>query len=750
MLLSKVHARQRVVCGCILTMLLLGACTSPEAARRWHEFTGMGDSAVAMPPPEQETPTTVEAGVAERGAGLEPVGGPALEPRDQGGSALVVPEIFPGSGETVQLGVVDSSQTPEELTDEAEVTLNFVNADIRQVIDAVLGETLNLPYVVDPRVQGKITLRTTGPMSRHNVLGVLEQALVLNAAALVFTDGIYKIVPAEAGVQSPNMLGHVRLDRGFGLYIIPLRFTNATAMEELVKTFVAPGRSLRADPQHNVLTFVGAGSEAQDLADLVATFDVDRMQGKSFGLYPLNHVSPQTLIEELDRVFSQNSKTPEKALVEFVPIQHLNALLAISSNATRLEQVKAWVARLDRGVAGKKRQLYIYYVQNGRAAELANVLGQVLGVKVVTAAKVDDAPELAPGLTPTTIQSGASSGYDASLDASGVSQDSETTTEQDAALRAIDEAAGLPASEAIQHDTNDGASDKPLQIVASERNNALVVYASAEEYATIEAALSKLDIVPLQVLIEATIAEVTLNDTLRYGIEWYFNQGQSEVTLSTLVSGAVASAFPGFSYVLNMTDAHAVLNALSRVTDVKVVSAPQLMVLDNEKATLKVGDQVPIVKKTAVSITDPDAPVVNEVEYRDTGVILSIVPRVNASGLVVLDVLQEVSDVTATTSSGIDSPTIQQRRIASTVAVNSGETVALGGLIRDTKTISNSGVPLLKDIPVLGNLFGSTSDEMRRTELLVLIKPRVISNRSDARIVTEYLRGRLTPGLPTP
>jgi general secretion pathway protein D len=289
----------------------------------------------------------------------------------------------------------------------------------------------------------------------------------------------------------------------------------------------------------------------------------------------------------------------------------------------------------------------------------------------------------------------------------------------------------------------EGGTQNGVRIVADVRNNALVVFATPAEYATINSALDKLDIVPLQVMIEATIAEVTLNDTLKYGVEWFFKTGDNSFSFSRLATGAINAAFPGFSYLFAGDDARVAINLLATVTDVKVISSPQLMVLDNEAARLQVGDQVPIVTRTAVSVDDPGAPVTSEIEYRDTGVILDIIPRVNAGGLVVLDIVQEVSDVATTTSSNIDSPTIQQRQIASTVAINSGETVALGGLIRDTNDNSENGIPVLMEIPVLGNLFKTTSDSVRRTELLVLLTPRVIRDRQDARTVTDDLRKRL-------
>ena len=291
-------------------------------------------------------------------------------------------------------------------------------------------------------------------------------------------------------------------------------------------------------------------------------------------------------------------------------------------------------------------------------------------------------------------------------------------------------------------DANGGATDQ-LRIVSDVRNNALIIYANPKEYELIDQAMQRLDVVPLQVLIEATIAEVTLNNQLQYGLQWFFNSGDSSFAFSTLASGAVSSVFPGFNYVLNATSAKVVLSALTQITQVKVVSSPELLVLDNGTAHLEVGDQVPIVTQSAVSVISPGAPVVNSVDYRDTGVILNITPRVSSSGLVLLDIDQEVSDVVKTESSTIDSPTIQQRRIQSSVAVNTGETIALGGLIKDHSENSVTGVPVLSNIPILGNLFKTTNNEHDRTELLVLLSPKVIKNTSDARLATSELRQRL-------
>ncbi len=282
-----------------------------------------------------------------------------------------------------------------------------------------------------------------------------------------------------------------------------------------------------------------------------------------------------------------------------------------------------------------------------------------------------------------------------------------------------------------------------IHITADEVNNALVILAAPREYAVIEAALRQLDTVPLQVLLEAAVAEVTLTNQLSYGVQYFLQKGRNQAFLTESTSSAIAADLPGFAYVFSGNAIRTILSALEQVTTVNVVSAPQLLVLNNQTATLQVGDQVPIATQSAVSVAVPGAPVVNSIEFRDTGVILKVTPRVNEGGLVLMDISQEVSDVSQTTTSTLNSPTIQQRKIKSTVAVQDGETIALGGLIKDSRTHSRNGIPLLQDIPIVGGLFGVTSDEVMRTELLVLITPRVVESLQKARAVTEELRSKL-------
>jgi len=284
-----------------------------------------------------------------------------------------------------------------------------------------------------------------------------------------------------------------------------------------------------------------------------------------------------------------------------------------------------------------------------------------------------------------------------------------------------------------------------LSITADETNNALAILATPQQYGTIEQALRKLDAAPLQVLLEAAIAEVTLTNDTKYGVQYFYQPNSAnQIVLSDSGASSIAQSFPGFSYMFsNGNNIKVILDAIATVTHVEVVSSPEVMVLNNQTANLQVGDRIPIITQQAVSTVSGDAPIVNSVEYEDTGVILKVTPRVNRGGMVMLDISQEVSEVASATTSGIQSPTIQERKISSSVAVQDNETIVLGGLISDTHSTTKSGIPYLQDVPLLGNLFRDTGINKDRTELMVLITPHVVDDIRKARKVTDELRHRL-------
>ena len=656
------------------------------------------------------------AGVLDAGAG---------RPRD----ALVVPEYYYGAGHVV----AEPLGRPGVTTDEAGdmVSLNFIETGILEVVDVVLGKTLGLNYVIDARVQGMVTARTSKPIPRSTVLPVLENILALNGAALVESAGVYNIVPVDAVASLPKVV--VTPSRhpqrpGVGIHVIALEFASVASVREIVASQVSPGYQLAVDHARNILIYTGPAQEARSIMEMVSVLDVDALAGMSFALFPVQSTNAQDVADELEALFAEDAVGAINGAVRFLPIERLNAILAIAPRPANLRHAGEWIARLDRADAGAGKQVFVYFAKNGRAKDLTDILNQVFMGAPSEHGQAPPGSALAPGLEPVEL-----------IAPSRVTPGSDGQAEAETPEVAPAFVVGAP-SEGIRRTSGDA----DISFVADERNNAVVITATAEQFRMIEATLRRLDILPLQVLIEATIAEVRLNDGLEYGLQWAFENGDFSANSTNNPLGIVAQSFPGFNFVLDTSDVRVVLSALSEVTDVEVVSSPHLMVMDNQPARLQVGDQVPIAIQSSVSSLDPDAPIVNSVEYFDTGVILEVTPRVNAGGLVTLEILQEVSDAIPTETSGINSPTIQQRSIRSIVAVQSGETVALGGLIRERSGETVSGVPILMDIPLLGNLFKTTGQESQRTELLVLITPRVVRGPVQARAVTEELRQRLT------
>ena len=623
--------------------------------------------------------------------------------------------------------------------DSGDVTLNVVDAEIRDVVRLVLEDALGANYAIDPAVTGKITVRTSRPIPAQNVIATLGSILSINGVALVEADGLYRILPAERAASAGyrpigRSAGRLRGARS-GVQVAPLNYADAIQLSELLQPFLEGQGGIQVDAARNTLLLIGSPDQIASMNDLIDMFDVDWMRGMSFGLYPLKSVGATQLANELDQILADPSVGTLTGGVRLVPLDRLSALIVISSHPDSQKRVATWVDRLDKEGQGDGAQIYVYEVQNARATDLASVLGELFDIESTSFG--EDAL-LAPGLEPVSLGSSFSP-FDSAEGAGG--EESSAPTARERGQRDSSRFGGQSGRQTGQALT-EGRAESGTKIVADETNNALLIRATPQEYKKIEAALRELDKQPLQVLLEATIAEVSLTNELSYGVQWFFGSGESGVTLSEFGNGAVGQLFPGFSGLLSRGDVRVVLNALDSVSEVNVVSSPQLLVLDNQTAQLQVGDEVPIVTQQAEGIDTSDARVVNTVEQRQTGVILNVTPRVNANGQVVLDIDQEVSDVVQTTTSGIDSPTIAQRRISTSVVVSSDQTVVLGGLIEDDVDEINTGVPVLKDIPLVGALFGATTKVTDRKELLVMITPKVLTNPQDAIEATEELRRR--------
>jgi general secretion pathway protein D len=593
------------------------------------------------------------------------------------------------------------------------IVVKLVDVPTADAVQQILGDTLGLNYVIEGEASGSVTIQTARPVDQRSLLQMLAGALASNERVLINEGGFYRVAPASAAETASRVVAFGAnasdLRVGPGVQVVPLQYISAVEMEKILRPIASEGAIARVDTARNLLILKEDSRNIASMLEMVDLFDVDYMAGMSFAVLPVKNTSASLLVRELEQLFGATSGSPMAGVVRFIPIERLNSVLAISAKPHHLDQVQAWMAQLDRTGSMADQSFHVIALQNRPAREVAELLQKTLSTSDPVVESGFD--NVSPALTP-------------------VSTDSTTTPMSNAAVEVV-----VPAVSS--------STATPARIHADDANNSLVILSSAEEFKLLEQVITLLDVTPNQVMLEATIAEVSLSDELAFGVTWFLQEGEFGFKFSDLESGAVASLFPGFSVLAQGADGRAALNALASVTDVKVLSSPTLMVLDNRTATLQVGDQVPIVTQTAVSTTDPNAPIVNSVELRDTGVILSVTPRVNEGGRVMLDIEQEVSDVVETRTSGIDSPTIQQRKIKTTVAVDNGSTIALGGLIRDRVTDGHTKIPLLGDIPGIGHLFRSTSQRTERTELVVLITPRVVGGVDDARRVTRELTDRM-------
>ncbi len=651
-------------------------------------------------------------------------------------------QLYPGTAQFVGA----SASAPYTITDQDRVHLSLVNASIESAAKVIVSDILARNYVIDPRVKGTVTIQTTNAIAKSAMLDTFDALLRFSGAAIVGDGDLVRIVPASdpgvLAVNNPAPGGDRTRGIGLSARVVPLEFVSAREMQRLLQPIIGADKILHVDERRNILILGGNPREIATALDAISLFDIDQMKGMSFALLPVKNADPDSIVTELDTIFATEDGGALKGVVRFVPNTRLNSILVISSRPRYLQKAEQWVSRLDRIAGGTKRQLFVYSIQNRAANELATLLANIL---VDPKAKANRNGETTnPSRVGSAFETAAAARA-ATLSGTGSSPTTGTATGSGSTVGQglVNSAAAMPATFTTSGLSGSGAqSEDGIRVVADEANNAVLIYATPDEYNAILNMLKRLDSLPNQVLLEATIAEVTLTDELKFGLRWFFESGNYSFSLSDASNGAVGSVFPGFSFLFSGGSAAVALNALNAITDVNVISSPNLMVLDNRKAVLRIGDQVPIATQQAVDTTSINT-VVNTIELKDTGIILTVVPRVNDSGRVILDIEQEVSDVVPTTTSGIDSPTIRQRKVNTTVVVKDGDSLALGGLIQQRDSVTKSQVPVLGDVPVVGNLFRHKQDTKTRTELLILITPHVVRDFQEANDVTDEFRKQL-------
>ena len=634
------------------------------------------------------------------------------------------PQLKRGTGEVINTRV--ASQPPHQQFGSGQASFNFEGAPIYEVVKVILGDLLQQNYVVAPGIQGMVTIATPKPVSHLQAFALLETVLGWNNARLLWADGRYNVVPADAplsGTLSPRV-GGLQGMRGYELRAVPLRYISAVEMEKLLKPYARPNAIVQLDSARNLMVLGGTRAELENYLRTVDIFDVDWLAGMSVGVYPLQSSQAEKVVAELEKVFGEGGKTPISGMFRFMPLSGQNAVMVITPQSAYLTQIQQWIERFDAG--GEGSRLYVYDVQNIRASDLASQLSQVYGQG--GSAQVTAEPVM-PGLDPVEVRT--------------------TDMEASAPLLPQSNRAGLSAKLNV--------SGAEVGITAVSDSNALLVRASPSQWETIRRAIEKLDTMPLQVHIEAQVVEVKLTGELSYGVSWYFgnqvpiaNRPLSQ-SLNDWRNPGTSVTPSGSNFTFVGPSAQAVLSTLDEISDLKVLSAPSVLVRNNAQANFSSGTQIPvastILNQNGNANTDNTY---SQVQFRQTGVSLKVRPRVASSGTVFLDIVQDVSSPSVSGPEIGGNISVDNRRLQTEVAVNSGETIILAGLIKTEQGAGSSGLPYLSRIPVIGGLFGQQNTMNNREEVLVLITPTIVRNANDLRKVSDEYGERFRVLKPIP
>ena len=687
-------------------------------------------------------------------------------------------QVITGTGRFVGPG---RPQHPgEDLAEEGSVTLNLANLSIPQATKIVIGDIVGADYVVDPKLDGKVTVHTSRPVRKSSAVELFQSALRVSGAAVVKSGGVYKVVPADQAATSGASISSGPIDPSYSVgesaRVVQLRYVSASEMKRVLEPISSRGGIVRADDARNTLTLSGSLQDIATLEDAIAMFDIDTMRGMSFALVPIKSGDADALAEDLRNVFGSEKEGPMSGMIRFIGNKRLSSILVISAQSQYLSRARAWIQRLDARAEGSEKQFYTYRVQNRPAKELVQVLAAMFGA--------DTGANHGAGVSPRFGSSSLSSGSGAG----GVNQPANVPSNPLGALSATGPngggafggpsgsggglgatagsgaPSGFGTSFGAQSGQQPGAGppqavalgeDSRFKVAVDEAKNALVVMATPEDYRRLARIVETLDVLPNQVYIEATIAEVSLNDDLHFGVRWFLQKRTSTTGFSSalpekpapntilgdnLIGAGVSAVFPGFSYALRATNAQVTLNALNAITNVNIISTPSLTVLDNRQAMLQVGDQIPV---TTLTSTTALGNTFNSVNYQNTGVILAITPHISESGRVMLDLEQEVSNVAPNSDPNTTTPTIQQRKVKTQVVVNDSESLMLGGLIKDSRSRGADQIPVLGDVPIFGNAFKDKTDSIGKTELLIMITPHVVRSLNEAREITDEYKRKL-------
>ncbi len=696
-------------------------------------------------------PSALRAGTGVAGTTSGGVQTQALEPEVTGPR----PQIRRGTGQVINRSAAQAPR-PGGGGGTGSATFNFEGESLHAVVKAILGDMLGQNYVIAPGVQGTVTLATPKAVSPADALNLLEQVLGWNNARMVYSGGRYNIIPADqamAGNVAPRT-GSAATARGFEVRTVPLRYVSATEMEKILKPYARANAIVNVDPGRNVISIGGSRAELENYLRTIEIFDVDWLSGMSVGVFPLQSGKASRVVADLEKVFGETSKSPVAGMFRFMPLEGANAVLVITPQADYLDDIQQWLERIDG--AGDSVQLYSYELKYIKAKDLAARLSEVFGGSAGGGGDSGGPPSLMPGLDSVEIKDGQNG--------------SSATIGGDKAFPGGDGGTGgssgggemsLGARESGNGAVTLQVDGDRVGVSAVEETNTLLVRSTPAAWKSIKDVIVRLDVMPMQVHIEAQVVEVQLSGALEYGVNWFFENAVSDTPANggaglpnaigrgiwgdlkgsvRAAQGPGAGGVGGLAWTFLGRNAAAVISALDSVTDLQLLQTPSILVRNNAEATLNVGSRIPISSVTVNPGTGTDT-TYSQVQYLDTGTILKVRPRATKDGMVFLDIVQEVSSP-GTVSDRNGNVRIDTRKVKTETAIQSGDTVLLAGLISDGVTRGSTGLPGLSRIPVIGGLFGTQRSRTDRNEVIVLLTPTIIRNPQEARDLTDEYGAR--------
>ncbi|MFZ5607882.1 MAG: type II secretion system secretin GspD [Pseudomonadota bacterium] len=634
------------------------------------------------------------------------------------------PVIRRGSGEVINRAA--ASAPPPAIASSGQASFNFEGESLQAVVKAILGDMLGQSYSIAPGVQGTVTVATQKPVGAAGALSLLEQVLAQNGARMVYSDGRYNIVPADQALQTGAVprTAPPALARGFESRVVPLRYIAAGEMEKILKPYARPGAIVSVDGARNLITIAGSRTELENYLRTIQVFDVDWMASMSVGVFPLQGGRAVDVVQDLERVFGEQGKTPVAGMFRFMPLESSNAVMVITPQASYLDEIRQWIDRIEGGSGDN--QLFSYELKYIKARDLADRLAEVFGG---SGGGRDEAGALMPGVQATELRD-AADGRSDSATGGGLGQ-----------------GAALPQARAGNGRVTLKVGGAEVGVSAVEDTNSLLVRASPAQWKSIRDVIERLDVMPMQVQIEAQVVSVALKGALQYGVSWYFDNALAGQGLPYPTgrnsygsySGSLGPLANGGGNLLSWTflgsSAAAIIQALDNVTDVRTLSSPSVFTQNNKEAVLNVGQRIPVAS-VSFNPAGGSTGTYSQVQYLDTGIILKVRPRITRDGMVFLDIVQEVSKPTGVADAN-GNVRIDTSKVTTSAVAPSGETIVLAGLISDGSSRSSTGVPGLSRIPVIGSLFGQQGSEKTRDELVVLITPTVVRNPLQARNLTD-------------